>query len=81
LENNNLKISTKFRPKRDSGISHLFVAGEREGCGEDGLVILKDLVEVPDGGLEDRQQMGQTEVGHLVHVGIYVHLEGSHRQG
>ena len=60
---------------------HLFVGCEGEGCGEDSLKVLEYLVEVADGRLEDREEVGQTEVGHLVHVGVHIHLKGAHSQG
>ena len=58
----------------------LFVAGEGELSGQDGLKVLKHLVQLSDRRLEDRQEVGQAEMGHLVHVWVNIDLERSHSE-
>ena len=52
-----------------------------EPVGERHLEELERLVEPPGGGLEERQEVRQAEVGDLVHVGVDVDLEGADGEG
>ena len=52
-----------------------------EAVGEGHLEELEGLVEPARRGLEEGEEVGQAEVGDLVHVGVDVDLEGADGQG
>ena len=54
---------------------HLFVARIRVTDRHHLLKELKDLVEEGDGLTQDRQEVRQAEVGHLVHLGVHKHFK------
>ena len=60
---------------------HLFITRVRKLSGKDCFVVFKHLVELSDGVLEDGKEVGEAEVGDLMHVGVHVHHERSHDQG
>ena len=51
----------------------LFITRVWELSGQDRFVVFKHFVELSDSVLEDGEEVGEAEVGDLVHVGVDVH--------
>ena len=51
----------------------LFITRVWELSGQDRFIVFKHFVELADSVLEDGEEVGEAEVGDLVHVGVNVH--------
>ena len=51
----------------------LFITRVWELSGQDRFVVFKHFVELSDSVLEDGEEVGEAEVGDLVHAGVDVH--------
>ena len=52
---------------------HLFITCVWELSGQDRFIVFKPFLELADSVLEDGEEVGDAEVGDLVHVGVDVH--------
>jgi len=60
---------------------YLLVTCEGKLSGQDGLIVFKHFIELPDSALENRKEVGETKMSNLMHIRIHIYLERTHCQG